>query len=123
MGVLLSTPQPDFSGYYAATGSLGFILMFVGFTTIARQYLVFENPLIYKSSGVIGIAMVLYTLYGLRKDRMYQRQQMKRQRHDRLAESRSDYEKVVGQDPNLPDIASEDEELPESQPTANGGNP
>lgn len=114
--VLLSTgPQPDFSGYYKATGTIGFILIIAGVTTVGRTYVVIPFP--HYVLALAGVGFVLHALHGLRKDKKQQRKQ------NRMSRSKQDYERTTVENPDMPDIADEDEELPESPPRESGGNP
>lgn len=115
MVVLSTGPQPDFSGYYKATGTIGFLLIIAGVTTIGRSHVVIPFP--HYVLAVIGVIFVLHALHGLRKDKKQQRQ------HNRMDRSKQDYERTTVQNPNMPNIASEDEELPESPHQQSGGNP
>lgn len=114
--VLLSTgPQPDFSGYYKATGTIGFVLIIAGITTVGRTYVVIPFP--HYFLALVGVGFVLHALHGLRKDKKQQRKQ------NRMSRSKQDYERTTVANPDMPNIADEDEELPESPPQESGGNP
>lgn len=115
MVVLSTGPHPDFSGYYKATGTIGFLLIIAGVTSVGRMYVLIPFP--HDVLALIGIGFVLHALHGLRKDKKQQRQQ------DRMARSKQDYERTTIENPDMPSIAAEDEELPESTPQQSGGNP
>ena len=115
MVVLSTGPQPDFSGYYKATGTIGSILIIAGVTTIGRTYVVIPFP--HYVLTVIGILLVLHALHGLRKDKKQQRKQ------NRMSRSMQDYERTRVDDPDMPNIAGEGERIPESPPRQSGGNP
>jgi hypothetical protein len=71
MVVLAGYARPDFSGYYTATGSIGFILLLAEYTVLT--YLVM-TPLPRHVLGVLGFLLLVHGLNGKRVDKKIKRQ-------------------------------------------------
>jgi len=107
---------PDFSSYYTATGTLGFVLTVAGFTTLGRTYVILPYQILYPLIGLIGIGLIAHAVLGLRRDKI-----RRDQRQDRLVDSVEDYQGTLSENPELADIASEEEELPQDTPEQQSG--
>lgn len=97
MVVLAAYAQPDFSGYYTATGSIGFILLLAEYTVLT--YFV-NTPLPRHGLGILGILLLLHGLNGKRKDKKIQRQ-----RKGRLDRTLTDYRSNSGPGEDFAEVA------------------
>lgn len=97
-------PRPDFSSYFTATGSLGFILLIAEYT-ILKEFV--TTPLPKHALGGIGLLLLLHGLYGLRKK--------EKSEPDRLHLSVSEYQNSPDTGNEYADVARDGDELPESE--------
>ena len=97
MIVMAGYPQPDFSGYYTATGSIGFILLLAEYTVLSY---VIVSPLPKHTLGVMGIIFLAHGLYGKRKDKKIQRQ-----REGRLDRTLTDYRTNSSNEEDFAEVA------------------
>jgi len=89
--------QPDFSGYYTATGSIGFILLLAEYTVLTSLVM---SPLPRHVLGIIGFGFLLHGLRGKRVDK-----KIERQREERLGRTLTDYRTNSGHGEDFAEIA------------------
>lgn len=110
MVVLAGYARPDFSGYYPATASLGFILLIAEYTVV-QQFVM--APLPRHGLGIIGVLFLLHGLNGLRKDKQAQHEHGLET--ERLEISLNDYRSSPDTDNEYADVAKKGDKLPESE--------